>query len=105
MINKSDCNVSHYNVLHGSFTTYYKVYNGTQNFAKEFNGVMFHNMYNDLNITNIPWYLTNIQGGSVDSIKLCYDIISITSSVNKFKQGAVDNAAKTFLKEFSLKYL
>ena len=103
---KMDCNISPYKALHCSLSKFYSIFNdGIQKFSKELNGVMLRTLDENLIITNIPWALTSIEGGSMNSIKLCSQIMSIISSINKFKFGITfENAATTFFKEFSYKY-
>ena len=89
-LNRSD---SPYNSLRGSFAKYYSVSNdGIQKFSMELNGVMIRTLNDDLKITNVPWALTEIDGGSMDANKLCSQVVNIISNVNKFT-FATDNAA------------
>ena len=68
----------------------------------ELNGVMIRTL-DDLKIANVPWALTEIDGGSMDANKLCSQVVSIISNVNKFT-FATDNAAQCFLRDYSKKF-
>ena len=95
---------SPYNSLHGSFAKYYSVPNdGIQKFSMELHGVMIRTLNDDLKITNIPWALTEIDGGSIDANKLCSQVLNNISYVNKFT-FATDNAEQCFLRDYSKKF-
>ena len=66
----------------------------------ELNGVMIRTLNDDLKITNVPWALTEIDGGSMDAYKLCSKVINIISNVNKIT-FATDNVAQCFLRDYS----
>ena len=66
----------------------------------ELNGVMIRTLNDDLKITNVPWALTEIDGGSMDAYKLCSKVINIISNVNKIP-FATDNVAQCFLRDYS----
>ena len=63
------------------------------------NGVMIRTLNDDLKTTNVPWALTEIDGGSMDANKLCSQVVNIISNVNKFT-FATDNAAQCFLRDY-----
>lgn len=97
-LNRSD---SPYNSLRSSFSKYYSVFNDSiQKFSMELNGVMIRTLNDDLKITNVPWALTEIDGGSMDANKLCCQVLSMISSLNKFK-SASSNASECFLRDYS----
>ena len=54
----------------------------------ELNGVMIRCLDETYKITNIPWALTKIPGGSMDSQKLCDQIITQIATINKPKETA-----------------
>ena len=63
------------------------------------NGVMIRTLNDDLKTTNVPWALTEIDGGSMDANKLCSQVVRIISNVSKFT-FATDNAAQCFLRDY-----
>ena len=100
-LNRSD---SSYNSLRDSFAKYYSVSNDDiQKFSVELNGVMIRTLNDDLKITNVPWALTEIDGGFMDETKLCSQVVNIISNVNNFR-FVTDNAALFFLRDYSKKF-
>ena len=100
-LNRSD---SPYNSLRGPFAKYYSVSNDDiQMLSMELNGVMIRTLNDDLKITDVPWALTEIDGGSMDANKLCSQVVNIISNVSKFT-FATYNAAQCFLRDYSKRF-
>ena len=70
----------------------------------ELNSVMIRTLTDDLKIRNIPWALTEIDGGSMDGNELCSQVVKIISNVNK-STFRTHNAAQCFLRDCSKKFL
>ena len=75
-------NPSPYVAMQGSFSKYYSIFNdGMQKFTMELNGVMVRTLRENFKVTNTPWALTKIPGGSMNASKLYNQIMLIISSV------------------------
>ena len=90
---KELCNTVHnsspYKALRGPFAKWYSIFNnGIQKFSMELNGVMIRTLDENLTITNIPWALTKIPGGSMDSDKLCSQLLLQIQCVIKVEPTA-----------------
>ena len=95
-LNRSD---SSCNSLRDSFAKYCNVSNDDiQKFSVELSGVMIRTLNDDLKITNVPWALTEIDGGFMDATKLCSQVVNIISNVNNFR-FVTDDAAQFFLRD------
>ena len=69
-------NSTPYKALRGPFAKWYSIFNdGIQKFSMELNGVMIRTLDENLTITDIPWTLTKIPGRSMDSDKLCSQLL------------------------------
>ena len=78
-----------YSACRGPLSKWYSIFNdGIQKFTMELNGVMIRCLDENYKITNIPWALTKIPGGSMDSQKLCDQIITQIATINKPKETA-----------------
>ena len=59
-----------------------------QKFNKELNGISIRSFFSAWNPLNIPWSLTEIEGGSLNAAKLVRDIIQTISQVKPTKYNA-----------------
>ena len=64
----------------------------------ELNGVMVTVLREHFKVTNLPWTLTKIPGGSMNARKLCNQIIPIISSVQHFGGRCFENGKSSFLR-------
>ena len=85
------------------FGKYYSIMNdGIQKFCQEYNGVFIRTVNADLDVSNLPWALTCIPGGSMDHVKLVKQLISVITSVKKFRSVFNDSESE-FLSSFEKK--
>ena len=104
-IDHTQINSSPYSAMRGPFSKYYSIFNdGIQKFSMELNGVMLRTLTEKFEVTNIPWALTKIAGGSMDARKLCSQIISIVSSVQQFGSNPFQDAKSEFVKEHLVRF-
>ena len=81
--------------MRGPFGKWYSIFNdGIQKFCEELNSVMVRTLDENYNVTNIPWALTEIPGGSMNSTKLCDQILTQLSLVLKISVTAEEEILK-----------
>ena len=66
----------------------------------EINGVMVRSLSENFSVTNIPWALTKIPGGSMNASKLFNHTMSFISSVQHFGARCFEDAKSAFLKNY-----
>ena len=73
---------------------YGKIYSvsndGIQKFSRELNGSFVRTVGNEIKAVNVPWALTEIQGGSLNASKLYKHLLGIISKVHPLKTNAWD---------------
>ena len=85
----SDKNVLLYKALKGPFGNIYSVFmDGIQKFCRELNGSFARTVDQDFNIVNIPWALTEIEGGSMNATKLMVEILAVISKIHPISENA-----------------
>lgn len=94
-------NYSPYSVLRGPFSKYYSIFHdGIQKFGMELNGVMARALNENLNIVNVPWALTKIPGGSLDSGKLVSQILAVVNRIVTYGVKSFEPASKSILHRY-----
>ena len=97
-------NQAPYVALDDPFGKFYSIMNdGIQKFCVEYNGVFIRTVNADLGVSNLPWALTGIPGGSMDHIKLVKQLINVITTVKKFR-SSFNDAESEFLSSFQKKY-
>ena len=76
-----DTSSNPYHVLRGN-PIYSLSHDGIQKFSRELNGVYIRTVDPNLSVVNVPWSLTEIEGGSLNSAKLEDHILRIISRVH-----------------------
>ena len=101
LISPTKLNQAPYTALRDSLGKFYSImHDGIQKFLKEFNGVFIRTLDSEFDIVNLPWALTNIPGGSMDHSKLVHQLISVITSIKKFRNPTFLNAESEFRAEF-----
>ena len=74
------------------------MHDGVQKHSRELNGVMVRHTSTLMDPLTTPWSLTEIQGGSLNALKLCEHIINTIRSVHPVKDPADASLLKALSK-------
>ena len=92
-----------YNQLNSHSGKYYSVsHDGIQKFSKELNGVFIRSLSTSSMPINVPWSLTEIEGGSLNAKKLIRHIIETIAEVKPIKNNAFVSIEDAMKKQRSI---
>ena len=81
---------------------YSLMHDGIMKFSMELNGVFLRTLLSkddEVSIQNVPWGLTKIQGGSLNSVKLVHHVFNIINSVHPLNES--EKASSCFRKSLT----
>ena len=92
-----------YKSLKGAHGKIYSISNdGIQKFRRELNGSFVRTVGEEIKAVNVPWALTEIEGGSLNAVKLYDHLLRIISNVHPIPNNAWDMYLRNMIIHISL---
>ena len=85
-----------YNILKSN-DLYSFMHDGIQKFGRELNGVFTRTLSLDMEVLNVPWSLSEIEGGSLNSEKLVTHVFEVIKSVKPIINSADKDVSRILL--------
>ena len=73
------------------------MHDGIQKFSRELNGVMVRTLSEEMDVITVPWKLTEIEGGSLNSDKLVDHLIRMIGSIHPLQCQSADQEVSRLL--------